>query len=976
MHKASQLGSGEAKVVPEPIAIVGVSALYPDARGVDDYWKLLTETSLSCDCDIAANRETAPSSRCGRMPDAEDTADSGLDDVLVDVAGFGIPPAQAKSMARMQLLILEAARQCLADAGYIGERRPAARTDVVVGTSFGLDRQYANAARIEGSRYARELQRVASDGPYRMSTDALAEGTEELRTRLQERFGASPHDRVGEMASTIPARVASAFKLRGRTLAVESADASSFVALSHAMHCLHEDLSDAALVLAGQREEGGLLARALSAKGLSASGTHPFAADGQGFAIGSGIGAVLLKRLSTAVADQDRIYATIRDCSLGHDARPGVFRYSTSVERRYDVAAAAYRTAGVPLESVQYVECVGSGIVPETEAEIEALARLFDGGKARSVALGSVKDRLGHTFANAGLAGLSKVALALHHRTLPPQWSPEKAVELDVSGTPFRFARTAERWPEGPSGGPRRAAISGASLTGTLCHLLVEEYDPSGTPDDGTPATLQERASRAAAAAPPGSTAQPPVPEPIAIVSFGGYFADSPDADSFWETILSGRDRIGPLPEALLDRELYHAPGALSLMHSYTDLGSHVVVPQAPPSALRITPQRYAAMDGAQRVGLSVADELFTRWGATTDALRGRGIVVVGSNLGLSSERRASAHLVLPDIEAEAARLAALEHLSESELQDLLDRVRTAYGTSDEVDSPVFLDGSLASGTAALIANEYRLGAVPMAVEAACASSLAALDLAVNQLRRGSADYAIAGGVELPCNARDMVLCSSLGLLSHNKITPFGPDADGFTPGDGCALFLLKRYRDAVRDGDTIHGLLRGVGASNDAKSLIAPDTDGQVRAMQQAFDQVDFTPAEVDYLEAHGTGTRVGDRVEISAVARVYAGEQRDRPLEIGSVKSYFGHTFAAAGGAGLLRALQAVRSQTLPPTANVAQISPQLDLGSIPAAVSTQATPWQTEDGRPRRAGVSSFGTGGINYHVLLEEHLGDTP
>ncbi|NJP80231.1 polyketide synthase, partial [Streptomyces sp. AA8] len=179
-------------------------------------------------------------------------------------------------------------------------------------------------------------------------------------------------------------------------------------------------------------------------------------------------------------------------------------------------------------------------------------------------------------------------------------------------------------------------------------------------------------------------------------------------------------------------------------------------------------------------------------------------------------------------------------------------------------------------------------------------------------------------------------------------------------------------YADARRDGDAIHGLLRGIGASNDAKSLIAPDVDGQVRAMRQAFGQAGFDPADVGYLEAHGTGTRVGDRVEIAAAARVYASPHRRRPLEIGSAKSFFGHTFAAAGGAGLLRALYALRTGVLPANAGLTAVSPELDLERIPARVSTATTPWESAPGRPRRAGVSSFGTGGINYHVLIEEHL----
>lgn len=949
----------------EPIAIVGIAALYPQARDAEEYWRLLGSTELRCGCAAAEPGGEAAWNSCGRTaaPPARTLAD-----VEVDVARYGIPPAQARSMARMQLLMLEAARQCLTDAGYAQRPLPTDRTDVVTGTCFGLDRQHANALRIDSARYTRELERVAVGGG--LDPPQAAEAARELRSVLLDRLGGSPHDRVGEMASTIPARIAAAFRLRGRTLALESADATSFLAVWHAVGTLRAGSSDAALVLVGQRRESPLLDRALAAKGLAAPGTHPFSAGGRGFALGEGVGAVLLKRLSSAVADGDRIYASILDCSLRHDSRPGTFRYSTSVHRRGELAAASWRSADGPGQ-VQYVECAGTGIAVETEAELAALSGVLVGALPATVAVGSARDRLGHTFANAGMASLTKVALALYHRKLPPYWSPPGTRSIDLTGTPFHLPRAAAPWPVPPGGGVRRAAVSGASVTGTLGHLVLSEYDARRAPTAGPPTAVAPRRVGAAAAAVAARRTGPAGVAPIAVVSVAARFAGSPDADAVWRTTCSGRDRIAPLPDTLLDRDLYYAPGALSLERSYTDLGAFVPVPAQPPDGVAIPPHRWERMDAAQRLALVVAGQLL----AGPQRPRGRGVVAVGSNLGLSRERQLAALLGFDQVEAAAAGLAALARLPGADRDLLLGRVRERLAGSPLPDSPASLDGCLASGVAALIAHECHLDAVPVAVEAACASSLAALDVAMTALRSGAVDFAVAGGVELPCNTRDLVLCSSLGLLSHGRITPFDAAADGFTPGDGCALVLLKRLADARRDGDRILGLLRGIGASNDAKSLIAPDAEGQARAMRQAFDQVDFGPDGVGYLEAHGTGTRVGDRVELAATAMVYSAP-RERPLWISSAKSYLGHTFAAAGGAGLIRALHAVRVGTLPPAANLNTLDPSLDLAAIPAVVPTEAAPWTVPSGRPRRAAVSSFGTGGINYHLLIEQHLDGTP
>ncbi|MEV6279617.1 polyketide synthase [Nocardia sp. NPDC051832] len=950
----------------EPVAIVGMACLYPRARGVAAFWNLLN----------------APDPPCGA---------ADLDDVEVDLAQFGIPPVQRRSMTRMQMLMLEAARQCLADAGFPERPLTTERTDVIAGTCFGLDRQYANALRVAGAGYGREVERAAAldqDEDVRAAAPRLRR---ELRAGLVGRLGAAPHDRVGEMASTIPARIAAAFRLLGHTITLESADATSFVALEHAMHSLRNGAADAVLVVTGQRREGDFAADALAAKGLTTNSP-----------LSEGVSALLLKRRETARRDGDRIYASILEGALGHEPRPGVFRYSTTAEERFRIAKECHDAAAVHPAAVRYIESVGPGIPAVTEAEIRALTRLFNHTTPRSIALNSTRDRLGHTYANAGLTGITAAALALHDATLPPRLTPPP----DLSDTPFASLGSPEPWPPETELDARYAALYGSALGGTYGYFLLEsenttsgsdtgrrsrlsDWKPIAAPDrerhHGNPAATAEVGYRTPAAAPrrrhPGATAGAIAErrtthgsndgrrrtEPIAIVGFGGAFAGGTEAAGLWQTIKSGRSGLGRLPESVLDRELYFAPGEMTLTHSYCQVGGVVGVPQRPPAGVRITPHRYRAMDAAQRLALSVADEVLAGYGGRATLGAGPGVVVVGSTLSLTSERLRNAERSGAVLEDALAATEAWRALPEGGRARVLERVRRV----NRPLSPVDLDGCLASGVAALVANEYQLSAIPMAVEAACASTLAAIDVAINALRRGSADFAIAGGVEFACNPRDLVLCSALGLLSHTRITPFDVEADGFSPGDGCALFLLKRLSDARRDGDEIVGLIRGIGGSNDAKSLIAPDVAGQVRAMRRAFDAVDFEPAAVDYLEAHGTGTRVGDRVEITAAAQVYGESERTRPLVIGSVKAVVGHTFAAAGGAGLLEALQAMRAKTFPPNASLRTPNPDLALADIPAVLPRTAEPWPATPGRPRRAGISSFGTGGINYHLLLEEY-----
>ncbi|WP_267255323.1 polyketide synthase, partial [Catenulispora pinisilvae] len=528
----------------EPVAIVGMSALYPRARGVEAFWDLVTAPRLRCAC-------TDPPA--GEDPAGRPAVPHGLLDIEIDVAAFKIPPAQSASMTRMQKLMLEASRQAMSDAGLADRPVRGERFDVIVGVCAGLDRQYLNALRVEAQRLARDLRSAGQDGrDPDIDPDigpAAGAAAAELLELLEPRLAGSPHDRVGEMASTIPARIASVFKLRGRTLALEAADGTSLVALAHAVGSLRRGDSDTVLVVAGQLRESGLLAGALDAKGLTSACGHPFAGPGEGFTLAEGVSAVLLKRLSD-VAEDDRVHAVIRGCALGQDPRPGTFRYSVSVEHRREVAELAYRDADVPADSIGLVECFGSGFRAETQAELTALSGLYTGSPTKAV-LGSVRDRLGHTFANAGLASVIKAALALHRGTLPPVWSPAGA--LPAPGSAFRFLASAQRWERSAS--PRRAAVSGASLTGMLAHFVLEEHQAVPVPPERRPVRRPVRVREG---------------EPVAVISWGAHFAGATGPAAVWDVFRSGRDRIGPLPTRILDREIYFDPSALSLTHTYT----------------------------------------------------------------------------------------------------------------------------------------------------------------------------------------------------------------------------------------------------------------------------------------------------------------------------------------------------------------------------------------------------------------------
>jgi len=280
---------------------------------------------------------------------------------------------------------------------------------------------------------------------------------------------------------------------------------------------------------------------------------------------------------------------------------------------------------------------------------------------------------------------------------------------------------------------------------------------------------------------------------------------------------------------------------------------------------------------------------------------------------------------------------------------------------------------------AALLAQALQLGRGGYALDAACASSLYALSLAVEALQTGQADAMLAGGCCRPdCQYTQMGFAQLRALSVSGRCAPFDASADGLLVGEGAALFVLKRLRDAIRHGDVIYAVVRGIGLSNDrAGSLLAPAREGQLRAMRRAYEQAGCSPQEVDYIECHATGTPVGDAVEFASLRQLWeGGAWRAGQCVLSSVKATVGHLLTGAGAAALAKVLLAFQHRQLPPQANFARPSPQLAYAGSPFRILQAAEPWDRTRHRPRRAAISAFGFGGINAHVVLEEWNGDIP
>lgn len=282
--------------------------------------------------------------------------------------------------------------------------------------------------------------------------------------------------------------------------------------------------------------------------------------------------------------------------------------------------------------------------------------------------------------------------------------------------------------------------------------------------------------------------------------------------------------------------------------------------------------------------------------------------------------------------------------------------------------------GAVVSAPAAILARAMGFYGGSFTLDAACASSLYAIKLACEHLSLKKADIMVAGGVSRPDPLYTQVGFTQLQALSPTGCcAPFDKNANGLVVGEGAGILVLKRLGDAIACGDTIHAVITGSGASNDLDgNLVGPASEGQIRAMKAAYIQAGWTPADIQYMECHGSGTPVGDQVEALSIKTLLDHYGcPDKPLAIGSIKSMIGHLLTAAGAAGFIKTVLAMEKGCLPPSLNFTALPDTSPLHQTKIRVQTHSEPWEPEKpGIPRKAGISAFGFGGINAHILVEE------
>jgi polyketide synthase PksL/polyketide synthase PksR len=427
----------------------------------------------------------------------------------------------------------------------------------------------------------------------------------------------------------------------------------------------------------------------------------------------------------------------------------------------------------------------------------------------------------------------------------------------------------------------------------------------------------------------------------IAIIGISGQFGSTADLDDFWETLKAGNSVVEEVPTSRWDVNALYSTSREVKDKIYCKWGSFLRdIDKFDPRFFRITGVEAETMDPQQRLFLEHC------WKALEDAA------------------------INPET-LNGTKCGVFVGVGPGDYMHLSMKATT---------EPSAFWGNSSSILASRISYYLNLKGPAVAVDTACSSSLVAMDLGYKSLLLGETDLIISGGVTVFTTSEFYQQSCRAGMLSPNgRCYTFDKRANGFVPGEGIGVVVMKRLKDAERDGDRIYGVIKGILTNQDGTTsgITAPSAVSQKNLEIELYNKYNINPETITYVEAHGTGTSLGDPIEFQALAASFSHfTDKKQYCSLGSVKSNIGHTVMAAGVSGVLKVLLSLKYKQLPPTINFQECNPLIDLTNSPFKIQKTLTKWEAQDDLPRRAAVSSFGFSGTNAHIVIEEYRSPYP
>ncbi len=462
----------------------------------------------------------------------------------------------------------------------------------------------------------------------------------------------------------------------------------------------------------------------------------------------------------------------------------------------------------------------------------------------------------------------------------------------------------------------------------------------------------------------------------IAIIGMGCVFPGATSVEQYWENILSGNDFFTQMPKRLWHMDNFCSDNRSRPEKSYTNIGAFIDYDKIdfPFIEYKLPPNAMKGSDPAQLVSLVATKQALKDAGIEprSDQLK-QGMTIIGAS-GVDAFAHSTIYLkrhnflrrLRPKLEARGVSTEQLDRLDEELRDELLDR-------GHDWNPSIVAVGAVVSSVSNRLAQVFGIKGPNMTVDGACGSSFVALDIACHALMAGDSRVVVSGGVDLGTNPAIYAGFSRVdGLSLKGSSNPFDHTADGLVIGEGVGIVILKRLEDALADGDRIRGVIRGMGSSSDGagQAIYAPSVEGRARALRHAFKSAEIDSNRIQFLEAHATSTIVGDANEYDAISTVYGpGRDESNPLMLGSVKHQIGHLKAAAGVAGLIKAVVAMETGTIPHMPKFTKLTPEAHMPHPALQIPTSPQTWKSHEDGLRTAAVTTSGFGGVNYHAIVE-------
>lgn len=934
------------------VAIVGIGGIFPGSQNLHQFWQNILR-NVNTSREIPEGRWPVPVDRMfSAQKGAPDKVysmhgcfvdDFSFDPVGIDSPPLDIDPAFVSRLDPLFHLALRAASGAYSDCK--GADINKARAKVIIGNIV-----------------------LPSQKSSKLVMEYLGRSLDESITALTQPDSRPGVDPVSRYVAGLPGGIlAKAFGFTGGSYTLDAACASSLYAVSMAIDELISGRADAVLAGGVSRPDclytqmGFSQLHALSPNGVSA----PFDNDGNGLVVGEGAGMFMMKRLRDAVDSGDHIYGCIKGVGLSNDVDGSLLAPATEGQLRS--MRLAYEAAGWNPADVDMIECHATGTPVGDLVEFQSLRELWgdSGWSQGECVLGSVKSNIGHLLTAAGSAALMKVLLSLREGILPPTANFKRfRADIDHEKSPFNVLTTPREWSRRTPSTPRRAAVSAFGFGGINAHILVEEW-------------MGEREGGAQT----GSAESPPAEAiDVAITGMDTHFGKWDSLAAFERRILSGEDNCVPSVNnnwwGAHDCKWFQDAG----FKGESFRGFYIDDIELPLNKFRIPPNEFDEILPQQLLMLNVAAGAINSGGLSQEN-RLDTAVIIGIGLDLNTTNY---HLRwLMEKKAEVLADKSGSSIDKKEIAAFTGKLKDSAGPALNASRTL---GALGGVVASRVAREFRLGGPSFTVSNEECSGLRAVETAVRLIQSGKVKQAVVGAVDLTGDVRAVLSTHAVRPYSAaGMLRPFSTEADGSIPSDGAAAVILKPLQAAITSGDNIYAVIKGIGsATGGDPSAQIPSKECYTAALKSAYNEAGAGLDGIDMIEAHGSGLRGEDRMELSALFDFFkdvrgvsennksAGNDR---CAIGSVKADIGHAGAAAGLASFVKTALCLNREIIPAIRNLGCLDDEVACAKNRFYFPRDPRYWLRNkvDG-PRRAGISAFSVDGNSAHVVLEGYEPD--